>query len=79
MREDVIESLASTIAIDTSLVNLSKSDLCSPCMLALLVQAQSTAYSNYGPDFVSQYQEIQSSKAQISWLNGKSMLIDGSL
>ena len=79
MREDVIESLASTITGDTSLVNLSKSDLCSPCMLALLVQAQSTAYSNYGPDFVSQYQEIQSSKAQTIWFNEKSMLIFGSL
>ena len=43
-------------------------------MLALLVQAQSTAYSNYGPDYVSQYQEIQSSKAPTSWVNGSTLI-----
>ena len=34
-------------------------------MLALLVQAQSTAYSNYGPGYVDQYKNIQSSRALI--------------
>ncbi|KAL8862689.1 MAG: hypothetical protein Q9178_001187 [Gyalolechia marmorata] len=57
---DFIGNLDETLAEDIDLAAIPHRDLCAPCMLALLVQAQSTAYSNYGPGYVDQYKNIQS-------------------
>ncbi|KAL8671163.1 MAG: hypothetical protein Q9168_004340 [Polycauliona sp. 1 TL-2023] len=57
---DFVANLDETLGEDMDLTKIPRADLCAPCMLALLVQAQSTAYSNYGPGYVDPYKNIQS-------------------
>lgn len=45
------------------LTDLPSDNLCSPCMISLLAQAQSTSFSNYGSDLVDDWIAIQAGKA----------------
>jgi hypothetical protein len=44
---------------DTALTSVSKDQLCSACMINLIVQMQQTAYSNYNEQLVDQWVQIQ--------------------
>ncbi|KAK9646497.1 hypothetical protein HCH54_005237 [Aspergillus fumigatus] len=44
---------------DTALTSISKDQLCSTCMINLIVQMQQTAYSNYNEQLVGQWVQIQ--------------------
>jgi len=50
----------STGNIDQPITNLSSTQLCSPCMIALLQGIQSTPYSNYDAQYVQDWVTIQS-------------------
>ncbi|KAE9375150.1 carbohydrate-binding module family 50 protein [Stipitochalara longipes BDJ] len=57
---DEVLSWWNTTTINATLLsNIPTQYLCTKCMLGMLAQSQSTSYSNYNADFVSDWQSVQ--------------------